>query len=209
MSGKSGFAHNCNEQKVIKNNYKCSLRDSWFSDEECNLIWDFYVAKSFASANGNAVSLDMYGWIKSNDSAEGFPALEKQLADAAGIDEFAIIRCNNLKDTLSNMDFTNDRICVAHPRAALMQQFSVEVDENENVKIKSKENRINAIFRHIRNSLAHGNSFFFDNNMCLFEDYDSKKQTAAILISRNALIEWIRIVDKNSIFYSAEQLKND
>ena len=100
------------------------------------------------------------------------------------------------------MDLYEDLICISHPRAVLMQNFTCSTDENEKVTLKSEENRINAIFRHIRNALAHGNTFFFDNGMCLLEDKDGKRRTAGILIPSRSLLDWIFIVDKNEIHYT-------
>ena len=60
---------------------------------------------------------------------------------------------------------------VPHPRAVLTQNFTFESDENETVKIKSGESRINAIFRHIRNSLHMGTHIFSLQN-CLLIDKD-------------------------------------
>ena len=34
----------------------------------------------------------------------------------------------------------------------------------------------------MRNALAHGNTYFFDNEMCLFEDKDGSKKTASIIV---------------------------
>lgn len=201
MAGMTGFIHSCSETKVQKNKYRCALRDSDFSDSECNLIWDFYVARSFAATTGDPIFLDTYGWQTTQSNTDGLPALENQLAVAAGISSLCIVRNKTIKDTLSQMDLGQERLCVTHTRAVLMQNFSYEATENETVTIKSEESRINAIFRHIRNSFAHGNTFFFPNDMCLLEDKDGKKVTAAILIPKQVLLDWIYIVDKNHFHY--------
>ena len=99
------------------------------------------------------------------------------------------------------MDLANDRICISHPRAVLTQNFTYESDENEIVKIKSTESRINAIFRHIRNSFAHGNTYFFPNGNCLLIDKYRTKTTAAILIPKQSLWDWISIVDRKKAYY--------
>ena len=66
------------------------------------------------------------------------------------------------------------------------------------------ESRIKALFRHMRNSFAHGNTYFFDNNMVLLEDKDGGKITATILLPVHSLVDWIFIVDKNGNYYSRE-----
>ena len=165
------------------------------------MIWDFYVARSFAASTGIAIPLDSYGWKNTTNKTDGYPALESELSANAGISSFCIIRANTIKDTLHAMDLSGDRICISHPRAVLMQNYTCDPDENERVRVDSKESRIYAIFRHIRNSFAHGNTYFFDNDMCLLEDKDKNKVSAEILIPNHSLLDWIFIVDRNGINY--------
>ena len=199
MAGLSGFVHRCNDSKVNIIPYSSSLKDSGFSDEALTVLWDFYVSRSFAASTGNPISLEKCGWHDTQSKTEGCPALEKELVSNAGFISFAVIRSKTIKDTLAQMDLNNEHICVSHPRAVFMQNFSYESDEN--VRIKSMESRIHALFRHIRNSLAHGNTCFFPNNNCLLIDKDGTKVTAAILLPKQALWDWISIVDKNKKYY--------
>ena len=201
ISGMSGFEHICNNDKTNIELFRCSLKDSPFTDEEVSLIWDFYVSHSFAADTGSPVSLSDYGWKDTVSKTDGFPALEDALASNAGIARFCIIRCKTIKDTLKAMDLSNNYMCIAHPRAVMMQDFGCETDENEITKISFKESRINALFRHIRNALAHNNMFIFDNGMCLLQDKDKSKITASILFPQRSLIDWIYIVDKNRSKY--------
>ena len=201
MAGMAGFVHSCDDEKIEKAPYHLALKESGFTGDQINILWDFYVSRSFAAATGNPISIESCGWHDTQSKTDGFPALESELASAAGISAFCIIRNKTIKDTLSQMDLANDRICVSHPRAVLSQNFTYESDENETVKIKSGESRINAIFRHIRNSFAHGNTYFFPNGNCLLIDKDGSKTTAAILIPKQALWDWISIVDRKKAYY--------
>lgn len=197
MAGLRDFSHSCSEDKVMKIDHKCSLKNFSFSDTECRTIWDFYVSRSFAAETGLSISLSDYGWSSTQSNTDGFPALERRLAETAGIESFCIVRSNTIKDTLQQMGLSQDRICTAHPRAVLMQNFDIVIDENENTTINSKESRINAIFRHIRNSFAYGNTYLFPNGRCLLEDKEgSKKITDEILLPCEALLLWIDIIDK-------------
>ena len=205
MAGRTGFVHICAEHKTDIADYKCSLRDSSLTSEECDLIWDFYVAKSFAAETGTSIALDLYGWKNTNSKTDGYPALERVLAANAGISSMCIVRAKTIKDTLASLDLSNDRICITHARVAMLQRYTYELDENENISIKSKESRINALFRHMRNALAHGNTYFFDNEMCLFEDKDGSKKTASILIPMRSLIDWIFIIDMNGVIFKKEK----
>lgn len=84
----------------------------------------------------------------------------------------------------------------------MLQDFSTLIDENENIKLENKENHILCLMRHIRNTFAHGNTYFFDNDNMLLEDKDGEKITASILISKRSLLDWIKIIDKDSKFYT-------
>lgn len=201
MPGMTGFEHSCADEKIEKAPYHISLKESGFTDDQIKVLWDFYVSRSFAAATGNPISLESCGWHDTQSKTDGFPALESALASSAGLASFCIIRNKTIKDTLSQMDLSNDRICISHSRAVLAQNFTYESDENEIVKIKSGESRINAIFRHIRNSFAHGNTYFFPNGNCLLIDKDGSKTAAAILVPKQALWDWIAIVDKNKTYY--------
>lgn len=202
MAGMEGFSHTCEEGKIEKGIFRKSLRESSFKSKDIAMIWDFYVARSFAAATGNPISLEKCGWKDSNNKKDGYPALEQDLALNAGIDSFCIVRAKTVKDTLVAMDLRNEKLYCTHPRAVLMQNYTYESDENEHIKIKSGESRINAIFRHMRNSFAHGNTYFFENDMCLLEDKDGNKITAEILIPCRSLIEWVHIVDRKEMYYS-------
>ncbi len=207
MAGMEGFTHDCNMEKLKKEDYLKSLLDSDFSDTECSLIWDFYVSHSFASSTAIPYSLKTYGWEATKSKVDGLVALENELARVANIDSFCVIRSKNISKTLKQMNLSQDQICVTHPRAVLTQKYTCASDENEKLTLTSNESRINAIFRHIRNSLAHVNTYFFPNGMCLFEDKEATKTTASILISRNTLIDWIFVVDKKGVMYKDSDCK--
>ena len=80
-------------------------------------------------------------------------------------------------------------------------------DEFEQTKLESKESRIKCLFRHIRNSLAHGDTFFFDNGNLLLEDKDKSTITARILINQQTLIDCIKVIDKEGKRYTIKSFK--
>jgi hypothetical protein len=55
MAGKDGCVHKCSEKRIDKNSFRMSLRESSFSSENCDLLWDFYVARSFAASTGTSI----------------------------------------------------------------------------------------------------------------------------------------------------------
>lgn len=191
--------HICTSEKYDIQNRKMAIKDSGFSADEVNLIWDFYVTKSPAEQSAQSISFTNYGWENTTNKENGYPALEKELAENAGIESFYMIRTKTIKDTLILLGLGNRTIYIEHPRAVLTQKYSVNVDEKENMQLKSEESRVKCLFRHIRNSFAHGNTYFFENDMMLLEDKDKNTITARILMPRKSLLSWIDIVDKNKI----------
>ena len=191
--------HICTSEKYDIQNRKMAIKDSGFSADEVNLIWDFYVTKSPAEQSAQSISFTNYGWAETTNKENGYPALEKALAESAGIESFNMIRTRTIKDTLNLVGLGDGTICIEHPRAVLTQKYSVKVDEKEDLQLKPEESRVKCLFRHIRNSFAHGNTYFFENDMMLLEDKDKSTITARILIPRKSLLSWIDIVDKDKI----------
>lgn len=204
MAGKKGFEHRCAEGKISKSANRSSLKDSPFSHAQIDVIWDFYVTHAISGGSGQERSVVDYGWTKDDKKSTGYPAIERAMLGVANItDKICFIRAKTCKDTLSAMDLDGDLICASHERAVLLQNYTLSIDENENVQFSGGgKNRLNCLFRHIRNALAHGNTYFFDNGMVLLEDKDSSKITAEILIKQQSLLDWISVVDKEEKFYA-------
>lgn len=202
MAGMRGFEHNCSLDKVVIANYKKALSESEYSFAQIDMIWDFYIAHSLGGESGLKRELTDYGWEKSERGERGYATLEKLLAESAGLEKFCFIRAKSCKDTLQAMDLSNDRICVDHPRAVLLQKFSTTVDENEKIQFAGGgESRINCLFRHIRNAFAHGNTYFFDNKNVLLEDKDGQTVSARVLITMQTLLDWISLIDREQHYY--------
>ncbi len=205
MAGMKGFTHKCESQKIEWQSYKRSLRDSSFSHAQVSMIWDFYVTHSFAGGSGQGYSLEDYGWDLKKGKEKTLTTLEEELMQMAEIDKLCCVRSTTIKDTLIACNLSGKHICIEHPRAVLMQNYSMTIDENETMKFAGgggAENRITCLFRHIRNSVAHGNTYFFDNSAILLEDKDgSKKITARILLKQKTLLDWISIIDKDKKHY--------
>lgn len=200
MSGMEGFTHSCEETKVEKDLYRASLLSQPFFEDFYKKIYDFYLTNSFAADTQQKIPLKDYGW-EGNSKERGLKTLEELLSANAGIEEMCMIRSTTIKDTLNAMDLSGTHICIKHARAVMLQEYSIRIDENEKVTFSSgKESRIECLFRHIRNALAHGGTYFFDNGMMLMEDYKSTQCISAeILIPQQSLIDWINIVDQNHI----------
>lgn len=204
MAGKTGFEHHCAEEKISKTVSKKSLKDSPFSHAQIDIIWDFYVTHAINGGSGLERSVIDYGWTKDDKRATGYPAIEKELIRTANLsDKICFIRAKTCKDTLTAMDLSGDLICASHERAVLLQNYNITIDENDTIQFSGGgENHVNCLFRHIRNALAHGNTYFFANGKVLLEDKDNSKITAVILIKQQTLLDWIRVVDKGEKFYT-------
>ncbi len=202
MARMKGFEHSCTLAKVIITENKKALMESQYSFAQIDMIWDFYVTHALGGESGLKRELSDYGWEKTDYGKRGIIVLEKELAASAGIEKFCFIRSKSCKDTLGAMDLSNDRICVNHPRAVLLQKYSITVDENENIQFAGGgENRINCLFRHICNSFAHGNTYCFENKTVLLEDKDGNTVSARILLKMQTLLDWIALIDKDKCYY--------
>lgn len=204
MAGKIGFEHKCSEIKVAKSENKKSLKDSPFSYAQIDMIWDFYVTHAISGGTGLERSLSDYGWDNTNNKITGYGAIENKLFDICYFEKICFIRAKKCTDTLGAMDLSNELICVSHPRAVMLQNFDIVIDENELISYNSSSNsesKLTALFRHIRNAFAHANTYFFDNGMILLEDKDGKRTTAEILMKQQTLLDWIKVIDKDEKYY--------
>lgn len=205
MAGMIGFEHRCLEGKFSKSENKKSLKDSPFSYAQIDMIWDFYVTHAISGGTGLERSLCDYGWDNTNSKTSGYGAIENALFESSYFEKICFIRAKKCNDTLAAMDLSNDLICACHPRAVMLQNFDIIIDENESISYNSgsnSESKLTALFRHIRNAFAHANTYFFDNGMLLLEDKDGKKITAEILIKQQTLLDWIKIIDKDEKYYA-------
>lgn len=124
--------------------------------------------------------------------------LEGKLLKSSGISTFCFIKSDSISETLEEMNL-GDKICIDHPRAVLKQSIKVTIYEDCKVEVKQQETRMECLFRHIRNSLAHNHTYLFDNGNILLEDCDDNgKISARILMPKDALIEWMKIIKKEN-----------
>lgn len=201
--------------KIDKNQYKKSIYESGLPAEQINLIWDFYVTHQIIKEkdikDGDLYrSVKDYGWKTTTSTIDGYPALEFNLAHKAEIDEFIIIKADSINKHLAEKDLKNSYLSIDSPRAVLKQKYSCKPNEDEIVQYESMETRVAAILRHVRNALAHGNTYFFDNGKILLEDKDgATKISAEILVNRQTLLDWIFVVDKDEKYYSRKMSEEE
>jgi hypothetical protein len=200
------YTHSCNAVRKNVAQYRMALSQMKFEPEQFTELMDFYlfhapILKDKKEKNNTgAKSLQDFGW----GGSVPMQRLEKNLIKAANMQMLCFRRSDSIVNTLQGMDLANggenDAICIEHPRAVLKMNAKVSLNEDGTVKIDTDETRMVCLFRHIRNAIAHNQTYMFENGMILLEDRDksdSSKITARILLKKETLVEWMQIVKKS------------
>lgn len=105
----------------------------------------------------------------------------------------------------------NLNICIDCPRGVLKWRYKSVITEDEAIQFvysansntpqeedetnKFHETMLSCLFRHIRNSLAHNNTYFFENGNLLLVDFDTNKELSAMLLIRQQiLLDWMNLI---------------
>jgi hypothetical protein len=192
------YVHNCGLQQYVLTEYVKSIVDMGFEKQECLDILEFYlfnapILKSDKKGDSFGLkSLRDYGWNGNSEMSK----LEGRLLKAAGLGMFCIIKSDSISQTLVSMDLEM-KVCIEHPRAVMSQKCKVSVQEDGLVVVNQQETRMECLFRHIRNSLAHNHTYDFNNGNIMFEDCDENNNISArIIIPKHSMIDWMNIVKK-------------
>ncbi len=182
--------------------YKKSINESGFSDEQIAMIWDFYVTKAISDSAAQRRRISDYG-------LKEIPW--KDMLDSAGVtsENIKVLPANSINKTLQNYDLEivegkgdtkhNKAIEIDVPKIVCLTPFSIADEEKPKPRVGDAE----SVLTHIRNSFAHGNTYFFDNGNLLLEDKDQRGGiTARMILHQNTLLDWIAIVDSTNKFYS-------
>ncbi len=203
---KEKYSHNCDEQKKKFDNCTKSILDMKFKDEDAiDKILEFYLFHAPTSDSDETSNkkpsknaekfgfkaLKDYGWEGRHKLLE----LEKLLLKESEIEAFYLMKADGLQNMLKAMNL-DSKICFKHPRAVMMQNYSVIIQEDCSLKIIEKETRLQCLFGHIRNSFAHNRTYLLGEEMILLEDAQGKKITARILMPKEALLVWMDIIKK-------------
>lgn len=179
----------CDSSRSDISTSKKSLKESSYTDKEKLLIWDFYVSqydpKRFSGIDTDKIS-----------------AFIKKLMNAGDVAFFRAIRTKRIDKALTSASLNGSFLCLEHPRIVLARAFSITSDENETLSFSggaNAENELSCFLRHIRNSLAHNNTYFFDNGNILLEDKNGNVIDARILIHQKALIDWVPLLQKTAV----------
>lgn len=196
------YIHACGEPLVDAKKRINSISCAGYSDEEFKKIIEFYLfnAPTLKNNRNNQFglkSLKSYGWRGNSDMCK----LERELLKAANMSSFCFVKSSSIALTLNQMLLGSEKWCIFHLRAVLNQEYNCDVLETGKVEITNKETRMECLFRHIRNSLAHNHVYVFSNGNIVLEDTDAQngKITARILLNKSTLLEWIRIIRKETL----------
>lgn len=85
-----------------------------------------------------------------------------------------------------------------------MTPYSIADEEKPKARVGEAE----SVLTHIRNSFAHGNTYFFDNGMFMIEDKDQRgNPTARMILKKQTLLDWIKLVDASQTFYVLHEVE--
>jgi len=165
------------------------------------IIWDFYVTRSFANSASQKRKV-------SDFEIKQIPINEMIAAANIAIDDWKIITCSSMNNTMKDLDLLTSikgkdkkreekGIDIDRHRLCCLWPFRV----SEDLSINGRGSKAECLLTHIRNAFAHGNTYFFNNGNVLLEDMNGNIKTAMILISTENLIDWIKLIDAKHIVY--------
>lgn len=188
--------------KVEISRYKKSINESGFSNEHIRIIWDFYVTKSISESSAQKRKVRDFGITK-------LPYNE--MLNLAGIEEKDVVALladkmiNILKDKDLLINNENNKIDIDKPRLAFLIPY--QIIDFEKPVARGNKGKAEILLAHIRNALAHGNTYFFDNGNVLLEDKKSNHNiTAMLLFPKQALLKWISLIDGKKRFYNIDDI---
>ena len=177
--------------KLNKKKYLCSLKSMNFSDKDLVKIYNFYLYKSFAASSPQSIKIQDYGWKATKSCTNGYGAIENALKNKMNIEfHFQKDKKGEKKKSFKQLLLENNMSDTNFDSKKPNAVFELS---------NPKEPPMVCLFRHIRNAIAHGNTYQFENNNILLEDKYKGKLTARILIKHETLIDWIKVIDKNNI----------
>lgn len=179
--------------------FKKSINESSFSNEQISLIWDFYVTKAMAGAAAQRRKISDYGQSQ-------IPFAKMLSIATINESQYSVLLADRMPLTLKEFDFVVStpkgveiEIDIDTPRFAFLMGYTIT--DKEQPKAKNDCSKAEGLLTHIRNAFAHGNTYFFPNGNVLLEDRNGSNVTAMILIKQQTLLDWIKLIDCNERYY--------
>lgn len=179
--------------------YKKSINCAGFSDEQIAMIWDFYVTKAIAGSASQQRKVSDYGLSKiPYDEMLKIAEVPDGCCNALLADKMPeTLRLNDL--LIVGEKGVPVEIDIDIPRIAYLIPY--QIIDNGKPQAKNNCGKAEALLTHIRNSFAHGNTYFFDNGNVLLEDKNGSTITAMCLLRQQTLLDWIQLIDKSQKYY--------
>lgn len=188
---------------VVIDNYKKTLFELCYPNDLVATIWDFYVAKSVSKTCAQKRTAQIYGH-------KNFPYSEMLKVGEFLPGSVKIMPCSTIDDSLQSLGLkTHEKngkpiaIDINTPKIVCTQPFTVA--EKEPFIAKGSIGKAECVLTHIRNTFAHGCTYFFRNGFVMFEDKDKGRITARILMRVQTLDRWIQVIDRNNQFYTLKE----
>lgn len=177
--------------------YKKSINESAFTLAQAAIVWDFYVTKSVADSAAQKRN------IKKDYDIPKLPF--EEMLSIAGIteDNCCSLLADKMPKTLEKLklDISKEEDFTDIDTLRMAYLIPYQISDDEKPKEKQGSSKAVALFTHIRNAFAHGNTYYFDNGNVLLVDKKGATITAMILIHQKTLLDWIALIDKNQKFY--------
>ena len=194
--------------KIEVQDFKKSINQSSFTPDQIAIIWDFYVTKAIAESASQRRRANDYG-------LKELPWKEMLLAAGVSTNNVKVLLANSINKTLVDFDLEitegkgtekrNRAIEIDIPKILCLTPYSIADEEKPKARVGDAE----SVLTHIRNAFAHGNTYFFDNQMVLLEDKDQRGTVTARMILRNqTLLDWISLIDSAQRFYVLKDISH-
>lgn len=186
--------------------YKQSLTASEILLPHLGVIWEFYVTHGICKSAGQKRTVSDY-------NIKQLPLSQMLKTAEIASEKIKVLPANSINKTLENLDLTtvagtkagkhSIKIDLDSPRIACLTPYSIADEDPPEPNVGAAE----SILTHIRNALAHGNTYLFPNGNMMLEDIaiDGRTITARMILHQKTLLEWIQVIDKDSIYYHFEK----
>lgn len=155
-----------------------------------------------ASSAAHGINLAQYGWEK-HELTKLMRWIQSGFISENNEVHLGFFVSDNVNETVERLGLTDSKPCLSHPRGALQIKNKVTISENGECTVRLGETYATCYFRHIRNSIAHGNFYVDSMGHILLVDSsskpntstDKKKYSAAVVTSLSFLFDLKQTVE--------------
>lgn len=189
---KKKYIFSCSHQVIEVEQYRCAVTDfECYTRNQARSVIDFFLLKAMVPTCSLGGSLADCGW-----KGAKLGTLEKEVKKVLGIgnDDFIIARTETFPATVKRLGFSKgEKTCIECPRAIMTLEYTVV---EGSLRARKNKTRMGAFLNHIRNSIAHGNTFLFPNgNILLIDKNRNNDITGCMLIPAGGLLKIIDLIN--------------